>query len=293
MGPPLKSPAMTLFSFQILVFSSEVVHTLVPHTDQVAKNLKVSHFDCGAMTENTLYALNQVRQCHIEPEELGISQTKTIIYTKHFRKELNATKRWIQHQCEKWHCGQNDHSSIEQTIAGILSDQVISPEQCRSFAKGKMIYLADQFLGVEYDTKNSVVITHGSKSNNNGNHCTARGWITPDNFLPHMQWTTLKIRMSTGKILSDSAQVLPFALEELGCETTSLDPYAYRWDYRDNCVLSVLRTEEVNTVKQGKNIISLVNPIQLLNLYSKLKKILKNNAESRQIFTQLITIQCT
>ena len=56
--------------------------------------------------------------------------------------------------------------------------------------------------------------------------------------------------MSTGKVLSNSAQELPCALEELGCETTSLDLYAYIWDYPDNCVLSVLRTEEVNLMKQ-------------------------------------------
>ena len=66
-----------------------------------------------------------------------------------------------------------------------------------------------------------------------------------------MQQMALKVRMSTGKVLSDSAQVLPCALEELGCETTSLDPYAYIWDYPDNCVLSVFRTKEVNMVKQG------------------------------------------
>ena len=248
---PLNSSAMTLFFFQILVFCSEVVYTLVPDADQVAKNLNVSHFDCGAMTENTLYALNQVRQCHITPEELEISQTKIILYTKDFRKELNATKCRIQHQGEKWHRGHNDHSSIDHTIAGITSDPVISPEQCRYLAKGKMIYLAVQFLGVEYDTKNPSVITDGSTSDDNRNHCTSRGWITRDTFLPHTQRTTLKVRMSTGKVLSDSAQVLPCALEELGCETTSLDPYAYIWDYPDNCVLSVLRTEKFSMVKQG------------------------------------------
>ena len=44
------------------------------------------------MTENTLYALNQVRQSHNTPDELEIiSQPKYILYTKHFRKELNAT----------------------------------------------------------------------------------------------------------------------------------------------------------------------------------------------------------
>ena len=203
------------------------------------------------MTEKTLYALIQVRQCHITPEELEIIQTKIILYTKLFRKELNARKCRIQHQRDKWHCGHNDHSSIHHTIAGITSDLVISPEQCRPLAKTKTIYLADQFLGVEYDRKSPIVITDGSTSEDNANHCTVRGWITRDTFLPHMQRTTLKVRMSTGKVLSDSAQVLPCALEELGCEPTSLDPYAYIWDYPDNCVLSILRTEEVNMVKQG------------------------------------------
>ena len=208
---------MTLFFFQILVFCSEVVYTLVPDADQIAKNLKVSLFDCGAMTENTLYALNHVRQCHITPEELEISQTKIILYTKHFRKELIATKCRIEHQREKSHRGHNDHGSFDLTISGITSDLVISPEQCRSLAKEKMIYLVDQFLGVEYDTKNPIVITDSSTSDDKRNHCTSGGWITPDTFLPHMQRTSLKVRMSTGKVLSDSAQVLSCALEELGC----------------------------------------------------------------------------
>ena len=141
--------------------------------------------------------------------------------------------------------------SINHTIAGGTSDPVISPQQGGSPAKGGIVYLADQFLAVEKDTKNPIVITNGSMSEYIRNHCTARGWITRDTFLPHMQRTTLKINISTPKLLSYSVQVLPCALEEVGCETTSLDPYAYKWDYPDNCVLSVLRTEDVNMVKQG------------------------------------------
>ena len=121
---PLKSPAMTLFFFQILEFCFEVVHTLVPYADQVAKNLKVSHFPAA---HNTVCALKHLRQCHITPEELEISQSKTILNTKHFRKELRATKCRLQHQGEKWHCGHNHHSSIDHTISGITSDLVILP----------------------------------------------------------------------------------------------------------------------------------------------------------------------
>ena len=138
---PLQSSARTLFLFQIfqfLVFCSEV-YTLVPDADQVHKYPKISQSGCGAMWENTLNALNQVRQCHIIPEELEISQTKNMLYTKHFRKELNATKCRLQHQREKWHCGHDDHSSIDHTIVGITSGIVISPEQCRSLAKRKSI----------------------------------------------------------------------------------------------------------------------------------------------------------
>ena len=110
--------------------------------------------------------------------------------------------------------------------------------------------MADQFLAAEYDTKNPIVKTDGSTSDKNRNHCNARGWITRDTLFSHMHRTTLKVRISTPKVLSDSAQKLPCALEELGCETTSLDPYAYVLDYPDNCVLSVLRTKNVNMVKE-------------------------------------------
>ena len=101
---PLQSSAMTLFLFHFLVFCSEVGYTLVPDADHVAPALKVSHFDCSSMTENSLYAINQVRPCHITPEELEVSKATITLYTKHFRKELNATKCRIQHQREKWHC---------------------------------------------------------------------------------------------------------------------------------------------------------------------------------------------
>ena len=126
---------------------------------------------------------------------------------------------------------------------------MISLEQCRFLAEGKIIYLADQFLEVEYDTKHPIVIIDGPTGSTNGYHCDGRSWITQDTSLAR---TTLKVRLPTGNVLSDSAQVLSCALEELGCETTSLDHYAYIWDYPDNCVLSFFRTEDVYIVKQGK-----------------------------------------
>ena len=198
MGPPLRKLVMKLLFFQIFALTAEAVFNLTPEEDQVAPVLKVAHFDCNEMTENILYPINQVRPCHITPEEFEISKAKIVLYTKHFRKELNATKCRVQHQPEKWHCGHHDQSRIE---------------------------------------------------------CDGKGWITRDTFLPHMQTTTLKVTLETREVLSDTGLILPCALEELGCETTSLDPYAYIWEYPDNCAISILRTEECQYGETRKEVL--------------------------------------
>ena len=59
MGLPLRKLAMKLLFFQILALNVEVVSNFTPDEDQVAIALKVAHFDCSEMTENTPYALNQ------------------------------------------------------------------------------------------------------------------------------------------------------------------------------------------------------------------------------------------
>ena len=41
---------------------------------KIASQLKVTHYDCGEMTETNLYALNQVTKCNIAPENLEVSR---------------------------------------------------------------------------------------------------------------------------------------------------------------------------------------------------------------------------
>ena len=161
---PLTQLAMKLLFFQILALTVEVVFNLTPDEDQVAPALKVAHFDCSEVTKNTLYAINQVRPCHITPEDLEICKAKVVLYTKHFRKELNATKCRVQHQRVKWHCGHHDHSSIDHTISGITSDIVISPEQCRTLAKGKDITLLGHSINFGFDSKDPIVKTYDDTS---------------------------------------------------------------------------------------------------------------------------------
>ena len=251
-GLPLLKLAMELLFFQIFALTVEIVFNLTPNEDEVSPALKVAHSDCREMTENTLDAINQVRPCHTTPEELEISKAKVVLYTKFFRKELNATKCRVKHKREKWHLGHHDHISIDHTIAGITKDFVISPERCRTSAKGKDITLLGNSISFGFDTKNAILKTFGDNSDDYRSECDGRGWINRDTFLPHMQTTTLKITLERRKVLSDTVLILPCPLEELGCETTSLDPYAYIWVYSDNCAISMLRTEEVNMLKQGE-----------------------------------------
>ena len=96
MGFPLRKTAMKLLFFQILALTVEVVSNLPPDEDQVASAVKVAPFDCNEMTESTLYPINQVRLCHITPEEFEISEAKLVLYTKNLRNELNATKCRVQ-----------------------------------------------------------------------------------------------------------------------------------------------------------------------------------------------------
>ena len=90
LGPLLRTLAMRLLFFQILALTLGVVFNLTPDEHQVAQALKLAVSDCSEMTENTLYAINQVPPCHITPEEMEISKAKIVLYTKRFK--LNATK---------------------------------------------------------------------------------------------------------------------------------------------------------------------------------------------------------
>ena len=107
-----------------------------------ASKLKVTHYDCGEMTENNLYALNQVSQSNIAPENLEVSRAKITMYTKHFRQEINATVCRVKYQSEQWHCGFGDDSSMDaHHTGGITKDLTVTASQCKTLAKRKFNHL--------------------------------------------------------------------------------------------------------------------------------------------------------
>ena len=77
--------------------------------------------------------------------------------------------------------------------------------------------------------------------------------ITKDTFESHIQDITLKVRIKDGKIFNRNDQPLPCELDELGCESTSLDPYAYTWKAPENCILSVLKEDYAHMLKNDNH----------------------------------------
>ena len=84
------------------------------------------------------------------------------------------------------------------------------------------------------------------------NECISYGWVNRKTFEGHVQDVVLKVRTRDGKITSKDGLQLPCPLEKLGCDTNSVDPYAYTWDTPYNCVLAIHPKEDVNMIKQGK-----------------------------------------
>ena len=220
-----------------------------PNLDDIAQRLSVSHYDCVEMTENKLYALNQVRPCHVSPENIEINPAIITVYTKHFRTELNATMCRLKHSRFKWHCGYHDHASIDAEQSTITSDIDLSPEQCRRAREEGKIQILDHMVQFKKGNKLTQSYTNGKKSEENRNHCTGRSWMIKDTFESHIQDVTLPVKLRDGTVHNVNGNPLPCKLDDLGCQSTSLDPYAYIWDHPDNCVLSVLKEEHVNMIK--------------------------------------------
>ena len=190
-APPIRSKMCSEF-FIILITCYTLINGLPnPNLDDIAQGLSVSHYDCREMTENKLYALNQVRPCHVSSENIEINPAKITVYTKHFRTEVNATMCRLRHSRFRWHCGYHDHASIDAEQNTITSDIDLSIGQCRRARKEGKIQILDHMVQFKKRTKLVQSYTNGKKSEENRNHCNGRSWMTKDTFESHIQEVTL------------------------------------------------------------------------------------------------------
>ena len=142
--------------------------------------------------------------------------------------------------------------------AGFTIDLTVTAPQCRTLSNGGSITLKDATLVFKKGTKTTVV---KKKLEDNGAdrsekyriECNSYGWVNRRTFEGHVQDVVLKVGTKNIKVLSKDGLQLACPLDELGCDTSSFDLYAYTWDAPDNCVLSLHQNEDVNMTRQGKN----------------------------------------
>ena len=168
---------------------------------KIASQLKVTHYDCGEMTENNLYALNQISKGNIARENLEVSRAKITMYTKHFRQEINVTVWRVKYQSEQWHCGFGDDSSMDAHHTGRTTiDLKVTASQYRTLARGGSITLKDETLEFKKGVK-STVVKHKDFDDDGADHsdkyrneCDSYGWINRKTFEGHVQDVVIKVR---------------------------------------------------------------------------------------------------
>ena len=132
----------------------------------------------------------------------------------------------------------HDHTSMDIEQPQITSDIDLTPEQCKQASEGTSLTLFDHKLTFEKGNKEIHHKLTRNVDGDNPNDWEVHEWITKGTFESNIQDMTLKLRIKDGKIFNRNDQLLPCDLDELGCESTSLDPYAYMWKGPENCTLS-------------------------------------------------------
>ena len=74
-----------------------------------------------------------------------------------------------------------------------------------------------------------------------------------DTFESYMQNISLTVNLKDDTVNNWHNIPLPCPVYENGCETTSLDPFAYTWDEPENCIFSVLNKFEAKMIRNQEN----------------------------------------
>ena len=115
---------------------------------------------------------------------------------------------------------------IEQTQ--ITSDIGLTPEQCKEASEGRSRTLFDYKLTSEKGKEENHQKWTGDLNGDYIIECKSYEWIAKDTFESHIQDIALKLKIRE-KEINRNDQLLPCDFDELGCESTSLDLYAFTW----------------------------------------------------------------
>ena len=224
----------------------------------------------------------------IETNDVKLTKKKT----KHFRTEINATLCRIKHQRNRFYCGKHDHTSMDIEQQQITSDIHLTPEQCKQASEGRSLTLFDHKLTFEKGRKETHHKWTGDVNGHYINECKSYEWINKDTFESLIQDITLKVKIKDCKIFNLYDQLPPCCLDELGCQSMSLDPYAHTWKAPVNCILSVLKENYAHMLKNDNHYYIVSQNTSETKYLFEVKKILNIFVTNQPKFIQLRTTQC-
>ena len=123
---------------------------------------------------------------------------------------------------------------------------IVTPEMCRFASKSKKIE------STSFDENYDVPFDFEVKTQSNFKDGRAvsskieciKGQIKHYIFETLMQRVNLTYNYGTKEVSSRDRKKLPCLLMEVGCETTTLNSFAYTWDTPENCVMTKLLTQD-------------------------------------------------
>ena len=79
--------------------------------------------------------------------------------------------------------------------------------------------------------------------------CNGKGQIKQYSFETLMQESSIEINLQEKSIFETQGQKLPFPLHEGGCDSTSLDPFTYSGDSRENFFVFKKFSQDAKMIK--------------------------------------------
>ena len=292
-----------LLVFVVFLFNSLTKTLEFDYTDKVSQELIVSQYDCTKMQDNRMYSLNEAAECNISPEKLYIAPATITLYQKNYRTDLSATMCSVKVHVFRYNCGMFSHTSYVRDQNSITYDMIVTPEISRFASKPKKIKITafdENFdVPIEFDVKTQSNFNDGQAVSSTI-ECTS-GQIKHYTFGTLMQRVNLTYNFGTKEVSNKDRKKLPCLLMEGGCETTTLDSFAYTWDTPENCVMTKNLTQdakmlhyplttdqkenqffflsEFNDTGKGKNIKLKIFP-ENYELCGKPERLYKTNFES-------------
>ena len=151
-----------------------------------------------------MYALNQVAQGNIKPENIKVAPAMVTLYQSSYRTKVETIMCRVKSQALRWHCGFLSHSSLACNQNSLTTDLIVTPENCRLANKTGQIAIREYDRTYKLDISNEVLkhqYTHGGLNEDDhledNTDCSSSGEIKLFSFETQMQRVELEVDQET------------------------------------------------------------------------------------------------